>query len=324
MSNQLLVSVVTPVYNGGRFLTECIESVLGQTHKNFEYIILDNGSTDDTGRIVASYARRDPRIRMHRNDRTLWVIDNWNRALEKIAPTSRYCKILHADDAMYPDCMEKMVGLAARHSSVGIIGSLRRRGDHIECGGLPAGREVFAGANVARLFLRQEIFAFAPTSGLVRADLVRERRPFYPTAYLHADLAAYFDLLAEHDFGFVNEVLSFSRMHQDSITTTVAQKKQTLVKEWLLMLQQYGPRFFPPDELAEIERTFLRRYYRILVRGFVTGHDREFFDYHLAGLRQAKRLPTVADLSAAMAAELATSVAHPGKLYRHLRAKLSH
>lgn len=320
MSRQPFVSVVTPVYNGGKFLGECIESALCQTHENFEYIILDNCSTDDTGRIARHYARQDGRIRLFNNDETLWVIDNWNRALEKLSPDSQYCKILHADDTMYPECLEKMVRLASRHPSVGIVGSLRLRGERVECEGLPADREVFSGTEVGRLFLRQEVFAFAPTSGLVRSDLVRARRPFYPPAYLHADLAAYFALLDKHDFGFVNEVLAFSRTHEDSITTTVAQRKQTILKDWLLMLQEYGPRFFSPEELSELEREFLRRYYRVLVRGFVTRRGREFHDYHRAGLKQADRLPSARDLCVAATAELAASAAHPGKLYRHLRA----
>ena len=50
-----LVSVVTPVYNGGKFLRECIESVLSQTYQNFEYIILNNSSTDDTLEIAEDY-----------------------------------------------------------------------------------------------------------------------------------------------------------------------------------------------------------------------------------------------------------------------------
>ncbi|HWH03492.1 MAG TPA: glycosyltransferase family 2 protein, partial [Gemmatimonadales bacterium] len=66
-----LVSVVTPVYNTGKYLAECIESVLAQTFTDFEYVILDNASTDDSPEIIARYARRDPRIRVVRNERLL-------------------------------------------------------------------------------------------------------------------------------------------------------------------------------------------------------------------------------------------------------------
>src|SRR4030095_4995561 len=62
-----LVSVVTPVYNGERYLAECIESVLAQTYQNWEYIIVNNCSTDRTREIGESYGRKDERIRIHNN-----------------------------------------------------------------------------------------------------------------------------------------------------------------------------------------------------------------------------------------------------------------
>ena len=58
------VSVVTPVYNTGEFIEQAIRSVLEQTYQNFEYIICNNHSTDDTGDIAARYAALDPRIRV--------------------------------------------------------------------------------------------------------------------------------------------------------------------------------------------------------------------------------------------------------------------
>src|SRR4029453_11062975 len=58
------VTVLMPVYNGERYVAQAIESVLGQTHRRFEFLILDDGSTDATPRILAEYAARDERIRV--------------------------------------------------------------------------------------------------------------------------------------------------------------------------------------------------------------------------------------------------------------------
>lgn len=318
MSHQPLVSVVTPVYNGGRFLEECIESVLAQTHRNLEHVILDNASNDETPAIVARSASRDARVRVFRNPETLWVIDNWNSVLERISPDSRYSKILHADDTMQPDCLEKMVAVAERHPTIGIVGSLRLRGDAVECKGLPAGQELFDGAEIARGFMRQEVFALAPTSAMFRSDLVRARRPFYPREFLHADLAVAFDLLAGSDYGFVNEVLSFSRKHEGSITATVAERRKTLFAEWLPMLRRYGPAVMPSHELEDVENAFLRRYHRLLVRAYLTRRDRDFIDYHRDALRKAGRLPGMFDLAMALVAEAGASIADPAKAIRHL------
>lgn len=315
---QPFVSIVTPVYNGEKFLEQCIESVLAQSHTNFEFVILDNASSDDTNVIAAAYARKDSRIRLHRNERTFPVVENWNRALELISPDSLYCRILHADDTMYPDCLEKCVAVAENNPSVGIVGSLWLRGRSIQCEGLPRTRDVFEGKEIARLFMRDQVFAMAPTSNMIRSDLVRAHKPFYPTQYLHADLAAYYELLKDCDFGFVHEVLAFSREHENSITTTIAERNQTILREGLLMLQHYGPNFFPAGELAEVEHTYLRRYYRSLVRGAVTRRSPDYVKYHLAGLQQANRTPTPIDLIRAASAEFTLSILHPGKLVRHL------
>ncbi len=66
-----LVSIVTPVYNGEKFLAEAIESVLGQTYPNWEYTIVENCSIDHTLEIAQSYAIKDKRIRIYENQELL-------------------------------------------------------------------------------------------------------------------------------------------------------------------------------------------------------------------------------------------------------------
>jgi glycosyltransferase involved in cell wall biosynthesis len=323
MTSEPFVSVVTPVYNGGKFIRECIESVLGQTHRNFEYVILDNASTDDTNAIVAAFAAQDSRVRVHRNQRTLPMIENWNRSMKLASSEAAYVKILHADDAMYPECLAKMVALAQANPKMGMVGTLRLRGDRgVECGGLARGSGVYPGREVARLYLRREVFSFAPTGGLIRGDIVRGRRPFYPKDYLHSDLAAYFELLHRYDYGHVDEVLQFSRVHPGSVSATIAIRKQTLMAEWLPMLRAYGSHYFTADELSEVERQFIKRYHRLLVRRFVA-RDRAFLDYHLPRLRTEKLMPGTLDVVRAVAAEAVASIAQPARVYREIRGQRS-
>ncbi len=97
-----LVSVVTPVYNGEKYLVECIESVLAQSYRNWEYVIINNCSTDGTLAIAEGYMQRDTRIRIVNNQEFLPQIANWNHALRQISPQSQFCKIVHADDLALP------------------------------------------------------------------------------------------------------------------------------------------------------------------------------------------------------------------------------
>ena len=122
-SKQPLVSVVTPVYNGATDLAQCIESVLAQTFPHWEYIIVNNHSTDGTLEIAERFARMDERIHVYSNDTLLDIIANHNRAFRLISPVSTYCKVVSADDWLFPECLARMVGLAEGSSSVGIVGS---------------------------------------------------------------------------------------------------------------------------------------------------------------------------------------------------------
>jgi glycosyltransferase involved in cell wall biosynthesis len=112
-----LVSVVTPVYNGEDFLTECIESVLRQTYGNYEYIIVNNCSTDRSLEIALNYAKKDGRIRVESNRQFLGVIANHNTAFRLICSDSKYCKVVSADDWLFPECLTRMVGVAEANPS---------------------------------------------------------------------------------------------------------------------------------------------------------------------------------------------------------------
>ena len=117
--SQPLVSVVTPFHNTATFLAECIESVLAQSFTQFEYILVDNCSTDGSGEIAESYARRDPRVRLIRRSQLLPQVQNYNSALAEISGDSKYCKIVQADDFIFPECLKLMVGAFEQSSQSG-------------------------------------------------------------------------------------------------------------------------------------------------------------------------------------------------------------
>src|SRR5215468_3228733 len=100
--NRPLVSIVTPVYNGGQYLAKCIESVLAQTYEAFEYIIVNNCSTDCSLEVAKEYERKDKRVRVQTNSKFVGLIENHNIAFRSISEDSTYCKVVCADDWIYP------------------------------------------------------------------------------------------------------------------------------------------------------------------------------------------------------------------------------
>jgi len=110
------VSIGMPVYNGERFVRQAIDSVLGQTFADFELIISDNASTDDTEKICRAYARRDPRIRYFRNETNIGAARNFNRVFR--LSSGEYYKLANADDACAPDLVASCAGVLDRYPEV--------------------------------------------------------------------------------------------------------------------------------------------------------------------------------------------------------------
>jgi len=287
MTAPSFVTILTPVYNGAAYLAECIESVLGQTYPHWEYVIVDNASSDATPTIARAYAARDPRVRVRRNLHTVPVIDNHNIAVQAMSPCSRWCKIVSADDTLFPECLERMLAVADRFPSVGLISAYQLQGHRLTLGGLPYPSLVTPGRAVARASLLGHLSVFgAPTAHMIRADLVRARVPFYDPMNLHADEAACYEVLRTADLGFVHQILSCARMHPESITFSVARRLNTYLLGHLRILTTYGPVYFRPCEYERVLEERLDAYYKFLVRALLSPQRREIWRYHSEGLRQ--------------------------------------
>lgn len=113
------LTVVLPVYNGGPFLRPAVESILGQRRGDFEFIIIDNCSTDDSWAVVQEYAAADQRIRPVRNERNMGFVYSLNRGNE-LAQTE-YVARMDADDISTPDRLEKQMAYLLAHSDVDVV-----------------------------------------------------------------------------------------------------------------------------------------------------------------------------------------------------------
>jgi glycosyltransferase involved in cell wall biosynthesis len=120
------VNIGLPVFNGEKYIAEALDSILSQTYRDFELIISDNASTDNTGPICQSYAAKDSRVRYHRNKVNIGVSANFNRAFQ--LSSSEYFKWVACDDICAPYFLEKCVkvldanpSIVACHSKTGRI-----------------------------------------------------------------------------------------------------------------------------------------------------------------------------------------------------------
>jgi glycosyltransferase involved in cell wall biosynthesis len=282
-----LVSIVTPVYNGANFLAESMQSVLDQTYTNWEYVVVDNHSTDATPSIAAEYAAKDPRIRIIRNPTTVGALKNHNIATRAVADASEYTKVLHADDRLLPTCIERMVEVAQRHPSIGLVGSFAQWGNQIVCKGLPPNRSLFGGHDVARRTLLQETNPFwSPSCLMHRTAAIRERALFYHEENDHADVQSDYEILRTWDFGFVQETLTWIRAHHNSRTSTIANPMKKTLAINFEMLLDYGPDFLTEDELSSQIQSQLKHYYVKLAESVFEWRSEDFWRFHKNELRR--------------------------------------
>lgn len=99
-------SACVPVYNGAAYLRECLDSILSQTFQDFEIVVVDDGSSDDSAALIGEYAKSEPRLRFHRNQTNLGLVANWNKCLSLSRGT--WIKFLFQDDFWDPSCLEQV------------------------------------------------------------------------------------------------------------------------------------------------------------------------------------------------------------------------
>jgi glycosyltransferase involved in cell wall biosynthesis len=309
--NEPLVSVVTPVYNGALYLEECIQSVLGQTYSNWEYTILNNCSTDGTLQIAEAYAKNDKRIRVCSNNTLLDIIANHNRAFRLISPASKYCKVVSADDWIFQECITKMVRLAEANPSVGLVASYQLSGGgpdwqrwRVRWDAIPYPSAMISGRDVCRMQLLTGVYVFGtPTSLLYRSDLVRKQDSFYPNSTAEADTSACYRCLQDSDFGFVNQVLSYERIHGKQMSEE-SRALNAYAPARLNELLEYGPNCLSQGEIDKRRQELLSDYYAFLATKVFQRTDKAFWSYHKRRLGESGYPFSSVKLAKAVSAKL--------------------
>ncbi len=214
MISNPLVSVCTPVYNGEEFLEECIKGVLNLTYRNFEYLIIDNASTDKTALIIEKYRKIDSRVKVYRNEKTISKIENINLCAEYTSGNAKWIKYALADDYFFPNCLEEMVRVGESDDHIGLISAYRmagKSGREVTNMGLPIEQCVCDGDRILKehILHRMRIASSSPSTLMYRKSFFCELNGFN-TKLRHCDVELAFKLLDGHKLGFVHYVLTKS------------------------------------------------------------------------------------------------------------------
>jgi len=155
-----LVSVLMTAYNRSKYIGEAIESVLVSTYSNFELIVVDDCSSDDTFKIAQSYAKNDQRVRVYKNENNLGDYPNRNKAASYAK--GKYIKYLDSDDIIYPHGLEVMINCMERYPEAGFGLSENTFEDK------PQPAYLDPHQSYTQNFFHRDLFGRAPGSSIIR------------------------------------------------------------------------------------------------------------------------------------------------------------
>ena len=215
-----LVSLGLPVFNGERFVAQALDSIVAQTHANFELTICDNASTDRTESICRAYSERDPRVRYHRNPENRGLAWNFNRVRE--LSSGPYFKWVAYDDLCAPAHVARCVEVLEREPSVVLCYT---RANLIDDRGTRVGEcvdnchAVSARPSVRLRILVSNLRLSNPMFGVIRASALG---PTPIGGYVASDVALLVELALRGGIYEVSDRLFSRREHSERVSRSHA------------------------------------------------------------------------------------------------------
>lgn len=203
------VSVIMSVYNGKSYLPEAIESILHQTFDDFEFIIVDDGSTDGSSGIPDSYSKKDSRIKIIRNNRNIGLTRSLNNALR--TASGEYIARMDADDISSRDRLEKQVAFLDGNPEFVIVGSNAKVIDDRE----NVIKEVVIPKDLAQRIRKRNYLLHG--SLMFRNKTLKELGSYDEEMCYAQDYELLLRISNSHRIGSVDEFLYTCRQHGDAI-----------------------------------------------------------------------------------------------------------
>ena len=259
MNQSPLVSVVMPVYNGERFLDQAIESILFQTYQNFEFILINDGSTDHTRDILKKYQGQITII----DQQNQGVVASLNRGIEQA--NGKYIARLDADDVSKRNRLEVQVGFLEHNPDIGILGSTSQlidsRNNNWGIQKVP-----ISDANIRWMSFFKS--PFIHPSVIFRKDLVDQNKLIYRKEFAPAeDYDLWVRILKLTKGANLKFPLVYCRVHGSNITKT---KRQEMLDKSKLISAESFHAFFPKvnqflssqdlDDIRELLNSSTKRY----------------------------------------------------------------
>jgi len=238
MSSSPAISVVMPTFNASRFVGAAVESILAQTFGDFEFLIVDDCSTDGTSDILRQYAARDGRIRVLTNPRNLDFVRSRNRGIAEAR--GAFIANMDSDDVALPTRFAEQYAFMKANPAVGVCGAAVVVIDENDREfGIRRYRADDAGLR-ARLFLFNP---FTQPVTMIRRDVLDETGPYDPDHILADDLDLWFRIGIKYRLANLQTPLLKYRVHRGSATASrLAEMHRAAIRVRAIARREYGYR----------------------------------------------------------------------------------
>ncbi len=243
------VSIITATFNREAFVREAIDSVLAQSFKNWEMVIIDDASTDNTERVIKKYIDGEARIKYFKNDKNLGIAKTRNRGLE--LARGEYIAPLDSDDIWLDNNkLQKQVEFLDINKDYCMLGGGIM---HIDENSKQVKKVLFP---VYDSLIRKIILQFNPfpqSTLLYRKSVALECGGYSETYKVCDDYELWLKMGLDHKFTNIPQVLAGYRIHGGNITKT---KRLTTTKEILEIVKNYSSKY--PRAWLGIAKAYLR------------------------------------------------------------------
>lgn len=255
MEQNILISVIVPVYNVEEYLPRCVDSILAQTYRNLEVILVDDGTKDNSDQICDAYAAKDSRIKViHKKNGGLSSARNAGMDIAK----GEYFGFVDSDDWIEPETYETMLGLALKHDAKMVCGGRydvdSATGEKI-VGLCPRKEEVISGVDMlGRVFLWDQCDS-AAWDKLYHRSLFQEIR--YPSGLICEDVAIFYRLVELTEKVVLCDKPLYNYYHREGSITT------SKISEKTFHFQQHTDIIFPYIQKKYPEISKQAEYFRV-------------------------------------------------------------
>lgn len=279
LSSPPLVSVITTVFNREEYIEDSIKSVLASTYQNFELIIVDDRSTDNSFNIATEWSEKDSRIKVFKNEVNLGDYPNRNKAASYA--TGKYLKYVDADDMIYPHCLEVMVRDMEANPQAALGLSIVENSYKIKPYFLSPEESIRTN------FLKYEVFLSSPLTAIINREKFNEVNGFSGKKHV-SDKELWFTLASKYGVLIITFGLVFWRSHGDQqsfIGRTTPNGVLARYQSSEVIFALSKP-FLSEQEMNDVYKVRNRKYARLYFRKILRDRDFQFASAYKKGLNK--------------------------------------